>query len=217
MTAQPALRLRWQRSVAIAAAGAAAFVGTAIAAVPAQAHTPQWSVTCDSVSIDLKAYADSGNKVTVKAGDKTLIDETFGKTYTKKVDLPEHTAPLKVTAQVVASDDAKFNWGPETKTAPVCDDGKPTPTPSPSTPESSSPSPSTSASPSQSASEKPVPSAPETSSSAAPAEKPQGGGGDLAETGSSSNTPMIAGIAAAVVVVGGALVVFARKRRSSQG
>ncbi|MGP3972657.1 LAETG motif-containing sortase-dependent surface protein [Streptomyces sp. 8N114] len=208
-----ALRLRWQRSVAIAATGAAAFVGTAIAAAPAQAHTPQWSVTCDSVSIDLTNYAENGNKVTVKAGDKTLISDTFGKSYHKKVDLPEHSKPLDVTAQVVASDGDKFNWGPETKQSPVCEKPTPTPTPTPSESESTPPSPS--ASPSQSASEKPEPSAPETSTSA-PADKPQGGGDDLAETGSSSNTPVIAGIAAAVVVAGGGLVAFARKRRSSQ-
>ncbi|MGY1438098.1 LAETG motif-containing sortase-dependent surface protein [Streptomyces reniochalinae] len=205
-----ALRLRWQRSIAIAATGAAAFVGTAIAAAPAQAHTPGWSVTCDSVSIDLKAYAQSGNKVTVKAGDKVLISEDFGASFNKKVDLPEHDKPLTVTAQVVASDGDQYSWGPQTKTSPVCDTPAPTPTPS----ESESTEPSPSATPSQSASEKPEPSAPESSSSA-PAAKPQGGGEDLAETGSSSNTPMIAGIAAAVVVAGGGLVFFARKRRSS--
>lgn len=205
-----ALRLRWQRSIAIAATGAAAFVGTAIAAAPAQAHTPQWSVTCDSVSIDLKAYAQQGNKVTVKAGDKVLVDETFGASFNKKVDLPEHAKPLDVTAQVVASDGEQYSWGPETKSSPVCDTPSPSPTPTAS--ESTSPSPS----PSQSASEKPEPSAPESSSSA-PAAKPQGSDQDLAETGSSSNTPMIAGIAAAVVVVGGGLVFVARKRRSAQG
>ncbi|MBO8193723.1 LPXTG cell wall anchor domain-containing protein [Streptomyces oryzae] len=208
-----ALRLRWQRSVAIAATGAAAFVGTAIAAAPAQAHTPQWSVTCDSVSIDLKQYAPKGNKVTVKAGDKVLISEDFGRSFNKKVDLPKHSEPLDVTAQVVASDGDQFSWGPETKKSPVCEEPSKPPAPSPSESESTSPSPS--ASPSQSASEKPEPSAPESSSSA-PASKPQGGGDDLAETGSSSNTPMIAGIAAAVVVLGGGLVVFARKRRASQ-
>jgi LPXTG-motif cell wall-anchored protein len=209
-----ALRLRWQRSVAIAATGAAAFVGTAIAAVPAQAHTPQWSVTCDSVSIDLKQYAPEGNKVTVKAGGKTLVSETFGRSFHKKVDLPKHSKPLDVTAQVVASDGDKFSWGPETKKSPVCEEPTKPPAPSPS--ESEKPSPS--ASPSES--DKPAPS-PSESTSSAPAEKPvdekpQGGGDDLAETGSSSNTPMIAGIAAAVVVAGGGLVVFARKRRSSQ-
>ncbi|MFI0925147.1 LAETG motif-containing sortase-dependent surface protein [Streptomyces sp. NPDC021012] len=41
------------------------------------------------------------------------------------------------------------------------------------------------------------------------------GGGDLAETGSSSATPMIAGIAAALVVVGGGAVFFLRKKKTT--
>ncbi|MFR9798242.1 Cys-Gln thioester bond-forming surface protein [Streptomyces sp. MS06] len=40
-------------------------------------------------------------------------------------------------------------------------------------------------------------------------------GGDLAETGSSSATPVIAGVAALLVVAGGGLVFFLRKRRST--
>ncbi|GAA2603599.1 Hsp20/alpha crystallin family protein [Streptomyces axinellae] len=204
-----ALRLRWQRSVAIAATGAAAFLGTAIAAAPAQAHTPKWSVDCYSVQIDLTSYAsDKDNTVTLKAGDKTLLTETFKGQFHKKVDLPKHTKPLNVTAQVKAGDDDKYSWGPETKTSPVCESETPKPTPTPSkpgTPEPTKP-PKT---------EKPTPSAPQSSSSA-PASKPQGGDDNLAETGSSSNTPMIAGIAAAVVVAGGGLVFFARKRRSTE-
>ncbi|WP_326687863.1 MULTISPECIES: Hsp20/alpha crystallin family protein [unclassified Streptomyces] len=210
-----ALRLRWQRSVAIAATGAAAFLGTAIAAAPAQAHTPKWSVDCYSVQIDLTSYAqDKDNTVTLKAGDKTLLTETFKGQFHKKVDLPKHTKPLTVTAQVKAGDDDKYSWGPETKTSPVCatKPPKPTPTEEPTKPAPTKPAPSST--PSQT--EKPQPTAPE-SSTTAPASNPQGGGENLAETGSSSNTPMIAGIAAAVVVVGGGLVVFARKRRSTQG
>ncbi|MEU8619441.1 Cys-Gln thioester bond-forming surface protein [Streptomyces sp. NPDC048623] len=41
------------------------------------------------------------------------------------------------------------------------------------------------------------------------------GGGDLAETGSSSATPMIAGIAAALLVVGGGAVFFLRKKKTA--
>ncbi|WP_225799915.1 LAETG motif-containing sortase-dependent surface protein [Streptomyces sp. NK15101] len=41
------------------------------------------------------------------------------------------------------------------------------------------------------------------------------GGGDLAETGSSSATPMIAGIAAALVVIGGGAVFFLRKKKTA--
>ncbi|WP_275558377.1 Cys-Gln thioester bond-forming surface protein [Streptomyces sp. 5-6(2022)] len=42
-------------------------------------------------------------------------------------------------------------------------------------------------------------------------------GGDLAETGSSSNTPMIAGIAVALVVVGGGAIFFVRKKKAPAG
>ncbi|WP_030685127.1 LAETG motif-containing sortase-dependent surface protein [Streptomyces globisporus] len=41
------------------------------------------------------------------------------------------------------------------------------------------------------------------------------GGGDLAETGSSSATPMIAGVAAALVVIGGGAVFFLRKKKAA--
>ncbi|MFF8836684.1 Cys-Gln thioester bond-forming surface protein [Streptomyces sp. NPDC015130] len=41
------------------------------------------------------------------------------------------------------------------------------------------------------------------------------GGGDLAETGSSNATPMIAGIAAALVVIGGAAVFILRKKKAA--
>ncbi|MER8042920.1 Cys-Gln thioester bond-forming surface protein [Streptomyces sp. NPDC094032] len=41
------------------------------------------------------------------------------------------------------------------------------------------------------------------------------GGGDLAETGGSSATPMIAGVAAALVLVGGGAVFFLRKKKTA--
>ena len=209
-----ALRRRWQRSTAIVATGAAAFLGTAIAATPAQAHSKDWSVDCYAVSVDLTNYSkDKDNALTVTAGGKSLLETSFKGEFHKKVDLPKHSKELPVSVKVKAGDDDKFSWE-ESKSSPVCETESPSPSPSES--ETSEPSPSESATPSQSASEKPAPSSPETSSSA-PAAKPQTGGEDLAETGSSSNTPMIAGVAAAVVVLGGALVAFARKRRSTQG
>ncbi|WP_053658098.1 LAETG motif-containing sortase-dependent surface protein [Streptomyces sp. MMG1121] len=85
-----------------------------------------------------------------------------------------------------------------------------------------SPSPSVSATPSAHPSSTPsaVPS-PAASGSAAPtpaassAPSPAGGGTRLAETGASSDTPVLAGAAVALVVVGGGLVV-ALRRRSAQ-
>ena len=59
----------------------------------------------------------------------------------------------------------------------------------------------------------------EQSPSAEPSPATVGGNGDdsgdLAETGSSSNTPMIAALAVALVVVGGAVVFMVRKRKPS--
>ncbi|MFG3253121.1 LAETG motif-containing sortase-dependent surface protein [Streptomyces sp. NPDC048172] len=211
-----ALRRRWQRSTAIVATGAAAFLGTAIAATPAQAHSKDWSVDCYAVSVDLTNYSkDDDNKLTITAGDKSLLHTSFKGEFHKKIDLPKHSKELPVSVKVTAGDDDKFSWE-DSKSSPVCETESPSPSPSESETTAPSPSASTSASPSESegGGEKPAPSSPETSSSA-PAAKPQTGGGeDLAETGS-SNTPMVAGIAAAVVVLGGALVAFARKRRSS--
>ncbi|MDJ1134827.1 LAETG motif-containing sortase-dependent surface protein [Streptomyces iconiensis] len=209
-----ALRLRWQRSVAITATAAAAFLGTAIAATPAQAHSHGWSVDCYTVDLNLTNYSqDKDNTVKITVGDRTVLSETFKGEYNKKLDLPKHTEELKVTADVVAGDDSKFSWN-ESKTAPVCETESPSPSPTES--ETTTPAPSASPTTTPSQSEAPQPSASESSSSA-PAAKPQGGGENLAETGSSSNTPMLVGIAAAVVIAGGGLVAFARKRRSSQG
>jgi LPXTG-motif cell wall-anchored protein len=55
--------------------------------------------------------------------------------------------------------------------------------------------------------------APSTSPSA-PANQPSPAGGDLAETGSSNATPVIAGIAAALVVIGGGTAFFFRRKKS---
>ncbi|MDQ1047151.1 LAETG motif-containing sortase-dependent surface protein [Streptomyces sp. V4I2] len=96
------------------------------------------------------------------------------------------------------------------------------PTPTPSTPESTEPStpgeettPPATETPSESASpstEAPSPSASE--STTAPAATPNGGGGDLAETGGSSATGPIA-VGAAVLLAGGAGIVLATRRRKA--
>ncbi|MER5434656.1 LAETG motif-containing sortase-dependent surface protein [Streptomyces sp. NPDC002588] len=86
-------------------------------------------------------------------------------------------------------------------------------TPSDSTSESTSPSPSASESASESSS--PTPSASASESTTAPAATPNGGGGDLAETGANSNTPVIVGGAAALLLGGAALVVATRRRKAA--
>ncbi|WP_314174127.1 LAETG motif-containing sortase-dependent surface protein [Streptomyces winkii] len=190
-----AIRQRWHRSAAVAT-GAAALVGTGMfVASPASAHVPGWNVDCYSTSIHLENYNEQAkNTITITAGEKTLVNEEFGRTFDKKVKLPKHTSPLDVHLVIKAGDDDKFSRD-EHKMSPVCEES-----PSPSSPAPS---------PSESSSEAPAPSE-------KPSTAPNGGGDDLAETGASSATPMIAGAAGVVLVAGAGLVVVARKRRSAQ-
>ncbi|MEU6404380.1 LAETG motif-containing sortase-dependent surface protein [Streptomyces sp. NPDC046985] len=97
-----------------------------------------------------------------------------------------------------------------------------TSTPSaPATPtKPASPTPSASTAPSQSGAPAPVPSASQSSGTApagtvSNAPSPAVGDSNLAETGASSNTGLIAGIAAALVVVGGGAVFFGLRRRGA--
>lgn len=210
----PALHDRRRRTATLAATGVAALVGTGIfMAAPASAHTPNWSVDCSSVSVNLTSYSGKEtNTVNITVDGKDLLPtENFGGGFQKKLDLPDHDKEVTVRLIVKANDGDQHNVD-ETKTAPVCEEESPEPTPTPteSTPEETpTPSESTPA-------ETEAPS--EAPSSSAPAAEPAGekstAPADLAETGSSSNTGMIAGIAAAVVAAGGALLMVARKRRS---
>ncbi|SCK37243.1 LAETG motif-containing sortase-dependent surface protein [Streptomyces sp. WMMB 322] len=194
-----AIRHRWHRAAAVAT-GTAALVGTGMfVASPASAHVPGWEVDCYTTSVHLENYSDRAeNTIKITAGGKTLVDETFGRTFDKKVNLPEHSSPLDVHLVIDAGDDDKFDRD-EHKTSPVCEES-PSPTPSESSPEPS---------PSESSSEAPAPSE-------KPSTAPNGGGDDLAETGASSATPMIAGAAGVVLAAGAGLVVVSRKRRSAQ-
>lgn len=198
------LRHRWQRSAALTVAGAAAVAGAGLlTAAPASAHTPAWSVDCSSASVDLTAYNPAvTNTVTLSAGGKQVLGaETFKSDFHKKVTLPEHTSPLDVHLVVKAGDGDGFSRD-EHKTSPVCGGTqKPSPSAPPSTPSPTS-SPSHSAAP----------------PAATPSDKPSKprGDDDLAETGSSSATPVIAGVAAVVIVAGAGLVVATRRRRSAQ-
>ncbi|MGH3310763.1 MAG: LAETG motif-containing sortase-dependent surface protein [Streptomyces sp.] len=196
-----AIRQRWHRSAAVAGTGVAALVGAGIlAAAPASAHTPVWAVDCASVTVNLTKYQAGGeNTVSITAGDKSLLSSVkFGTDFSRKIELPKHSSPIEVRLVVKASDGDQFSRD-ETKTSPVC--------PGDESPSPSAPAPS----PSESSSEAPAPSEKPSS-----APKPEGGSDDLAETGSSSATPMIAGIAGVVLVAGAGMVVVARKRRSTE-
>jgi LPXTG-motif cell wall-anchored protein len=193
--------------IALGAAGVAV-AGSVLLAAPASAHTPNWTVDCDSVSVDLKWYSKNApNKVTITAGDEEILSQEFGADFRKEdLALPQHSEPLQVHLVVVASDDAKYNVD-QTKTSPVCEGQEPEPEPTPSETEEE-PAPTESATPSPSQSTTTPPVEPVDEETPAPT--------DLAETGSSDSTPLIAGIAAAVVAAGAGLLVLARKRRSSQ-
>ncbi|MEU8649495.1 LAETG motif-containing sortase-dependent surface protein [Streptomyces sp. NPDC048737] len=77
-------------------------------------------------------------------------------------------------------------------------------------------SPSTEAPPSPEAPSETTPAATPSTSAPAAAPTPNGGGGDLAETGADGNTPVIAGGAAALLLGGAAIVVATRRRKGSQ-
>ncbi|MGW1227216.1 LAETG motif-containing sortase-dependent surface protein [Streptomyces sp. NPDC001515] len=195
----------------LAAAAIAGLTGVVLTAGPAAAHTPTWDVTCNEVSLHLTAY-NSGvtNQVTVTVDGKDLLPtETFGKSFDKKLVLPDHDKELTVRLVVKAGDGEQYSRD-ETKQAPVCEGRTPTPTPSeakPSgTPSTATPSP-----------EEPAPSGTPSESSPAPAAPaPSPSSPDLAETGSSSATPIIAGAAVVVLLAGGGIMWSVRKRRTAQ-
>ncbi|MFF1648759.1 LAETG motif-containing sortase-dependent surface protein [Streptomyces sp. NPDC058240] len=192
----------------LAAAAVVGLTGAVLTAGPAAAHTPTWAVTCSEVNLDLTAYnSNVTNQVTVTVDGKDLLPtETFGREFHKKLELPEHDKELTVHLVVKAGDGDNFSRD-ETKTAPVCEGTTPPPAPSKGTP---SPAPSKKA-PAASA----TPS--EAPSKSAPAVVPPGPSSpDLAETGSSSATPIIAGAAAAVLLAGGGIMWSVRKRRTAQ-
>ncbi|NEC63269.1 LAETG motif-containing sortase-dependent surface protein [Streptomyces sp. SID9727] len=205
-------RRSWRAAGTLVAAAVVGLSGAVLTAGPAAAHTPTWAVTCDEVSLHLTQYnAGVTNEVTVTVDGKDLLPtEKFGKDFDKKLALPEHDQPVNVRLVVKAGDGDNFSKD-ETKQAPVCE-GTPPPKSSPSPTESKPPETPTTASPSPS--ETPSESAP---SSAAPAAAtPSPSSPDLAETGSSSSTPIIGGAAVAVLLAGGGIMWSVRKRRTAQ-
>lgn len=201
----------------LAAAAIVGLTGAVLTAGPAAAHTPTWDVTCTEVSLHLTAYNDKvTNQVTITVDGKELLPtESFGKGLDKTIDLPEHDKALTVHLSVKAGDGDQFSKE-DTKQAPVCEGNTPTPTPSETKPSK----PSKPSEPSQ----KPTTAAPtptdtpsETASSSAPAAAtPSPSSPDLAETGSSSATPIIGGAAVAVLLAGGGIMWSVRKRRTAQ-
>ncbi|MEU9201561.1 LAETG motif-containing sortase-dependent surface protein [Streptomyces sp. NPDC048332] len=204
-------RRSWRAAGTLAAAAVVGLTGAVLTAGPAAAHTPTWAVTCTEVSLHLTAYNGGvTNQVTVTVDGKDLLPtETFGKGLDKTIALPEHDKELTVRLVVKAGDGDQYSRD-ESKQAPVCEGTppkEPTPTPSETKP---SDTPTTA---------KPTPTATpsETASSSAPAAAtPSPSSPDLAETGSSSATPVIGGAAVAVLLAGGGIMWSVRKRRTAQ-
>ncbi|MGW2351929.1 LAETG motif-containing sortase-dependent surface protein [Actinacidiphila glaucinigra] len=213
MTASP--RRAWSRPGTLIAAAATGIIGLGLCATPASAHTRTWTVDCSQVEFNLQAYkGDVENTVTLTADGKQLLPTTtFGTSFKQTIDLPPHTAEVKLHLSVVAGDDKQGNKGysfEDDKTAPVCEgsgDTTPTPTPTP-TETKTTESPKPSETPSEEAGTAPsaAPSTPSTDESPA---------GDLAETGASSSTPLLAGGAAVALLAGGGLLFANRKRRAA--
>ncbi|MEU6629492.1 LAETG motif-containing sortase-dependent surface protein [Streptomyces parvus] len=208
-------RRSWRGTGALVAAAVVGLTGGVISAGPAVAHTPTWAVTCSEVTVDLTNYTSGvPNTVTVSVDGKDLLPtETFGREFHKKLALPDHDKPVTVRLVVKDADGDGKHSIDQTKTAEVCE-GEPSPTPtepSPSEPAPSEPAPSeTPSTGTPEPSDEPSESAP-----AVPAPSPSSP--DLAETGSSSSTPVIGGAAVAVLLAGGGILWAVRKRRTAQG
>lgn len=197
----------WRRPGALVTVAAAGALGVGLFAGPAVAHTPAWAVTCSEVSVDLVNYtASAENTVSLTVDGKELLaTEKFGGEFHKKIALPEHDKELKLHIVVK---DGSGNDGSldESKTAPVCEGEEPEPSPS-TTPPTDEPEPT----PSEA---EPEPSKTSSAPADVPSSQPSPAGDDLAETGSSSTTPLIAGAAAVILVAGAGITWAARKRRA---
>lgn len=205
-------RRSWRGAGAYAAAAVVGLTGAVIVAGQAAAHTPTWAVTCSEVSIDLTNYTgDVANEVTVSVvgGEELLPTTQFGREFhtVPALRLPAHDEPLTIRLVVKDAGPGGEHSLNETKQAVVCEDDTPKPTeatpsrtPGAETPATQAPTPS--ATPS------------ETATESAPAPSPSSP--DLAETGSSSATPVIGGAALAVLLAGGGILWSVRKRRGAQ-
>ncbi|MFF2523283.1 LAETG motif-containing sortase-dependent surface protein [Streptomyces liangshanensis] len=213
-----------RRPGALIAVAAAGVLGVGLSAGTASAHTPNWTVTCSSVTVDLKAYGHGDNpvnSVSLTADGASLINEKFGDKFNQTLELAKHSKPVELHLVVTAADGDQYNVD-QKQTAKVCPgDEEPTPSPSTSAPSTPPATETPSATPSTTApgTSTPTPTEEPTSSSPAtvPSSQPSPAGDNLAETGSSSSTPIIAGAAAVVLVAGAGIMWAARKRRTAQG
>lgn len=210
-----------RRSAVIAGAGIAALATTGVFAVPASAHTGDWSVTCDSVTVHLTAYnAHVTNSVTLSVVDGGVLasEDSFGSSYDFSGALPAHTSPIQVHLVVNAGDGKRYSKD-EYKTSEPCRTPPTTVPPTTVPPTTTAPPttvpPTTTAPPATGTTTAPPTTSTATSSAPAVEATTSPAAGNLAETGGSSSTPVIAGIAVAVVAAGGGLLFVNRRRRTA--
>ena len=207
-------RRSWRDAGVCAAAAIVGLTGAVISAGPAAAHTPTWAVTCSTVSLDLTNYTpDAPNTVTVTVenGETLLKTTTFGREFHTEpaLKLPDHDKELTIRLVVKDGNGQDQFSRNETKTAPVCEGKKATATPTPTEKAPTTPQAKETPAP------KATPSGTATEAAPAPATtSPKTA--DLAETGSSSATPIIGGAALAVLLAGGGILWSVRKRRAAQ-
>ncbi|WP_330287493.1 LAETG motif-containing sortase-dependent surface protein [Streptomyces sp. NBC_00576] len=217
------------RILGVASASAALALGVAGNAFACNISEFSAIAKCDGekgvISVTDKDPSGTPATVTVYLGDKVIgSQDVVGSREGVTVDFSEDWAPnatyrVHVKAGKLVDEDVK----PDVTTPGEACKTEPTPTPTP--PASETPTPSEpAATPTPSASEPEESATPTPSASAsestpgAPADSvptPAGGSSNLAETGASSNTGVIAGIAAALVAVGGGAVFFGLRRRGA--
>ncbi|WP_189149893.1 LAETG motif-containing sortase-dependent surface protein [Streptomyces lacrimifluminis] len=224
------ISLRTARSVRIlgvASASAALALGVAGNAFACNISEFSAVAKCDGekgvISVTDKDPSGTPATVTVFLGDKLIgTQDVVGSREGVTIDFSEDWAPnATYRVHVKAGKQVDEDIKPDLTTPGEACTTEPTPTPTP-TPTPSASQPEESATPTPSASEPeesttPTPSASE-STPGAPANSvptPAGGSSNLAETGASSTTGVIAGIAAALVVVGGGAVFFGLRRRGA--
>lgn len=147
-----------------------------------------------------------------KVGEQVVMGTREGTTITFAEDWqPNAEYRIHVKAASYVDEDITPNLKTPSTACKTEDTPAPTPTPTPSdAPSTPAEEPGT-----------PTPSAPDSPSPAgnvpSNAPSPAAGAGDsnLAETGSNSNTPIIAGVAVALVAIGGGAVFFGMRRRGA--
>ncbi|MDX2541973.1 LAETG motif-containing sortase-dependent surface protein [Streptomyces sp. WI04-05B] len=217
---------RTVRILGVASASAALALGVAGNALACNITEFSAVAKCDGekgvISVTDKDASGTPATVTVYLGEKLIgTQDVVGSREGVTVDFSEDWAPNTTYRVHVQADRARLDEdikGGVTTPDEACKT-EPTPTPTP-TPSASQPEESATPTPSASEPEEsatPTPSADE-STPGAPADSvptPAGGSSNLAETGASSNTGVIAGIAAALVAVGGGAVFFGLRRRGA--